>query len=87
MIPAKVIGRVVPAHTLSAFSGVAFLLVQPVDEELRATGQAAVACDAVGANMGEHVFMAQGREAAFPLPRPFNPSDLTVVAIIDEVRS
>lgn len=87
MIPAKVIGRVVPAQTLGAFSGVAFLLVQPVDEEMEATGQAVVACDGVGANVGEYVFMAQGREAGFPLPESFNPSDLTVVAIIDEVTS
>jgi microcompartment protein CcmK/EutM len=36
--------------------------------------------------VGEYVFMAQGREATFPLPDKFNPADLTIVAIIDDMR-
>lgn len=85
MIPARVMGRVVPAQALAAFRGVKFLVVQPVDEALRDAGAPMVACDAVGANVGEFVFMAQGREATFPLPDRFNPADLTIVAIVDEV--
>ncbi len=85
MIPARVIGRLVPAATLAAFKGVPFLIVQPVDEHLQDRGAPKVACDAIGANVGEVVFMAQGGEATFPLPEPFNPSDTTIVAIVDEV--
>lgn len=85
MIPGKVIGRLVASQRLEAFRGVRFLLVQTVDERRTATGKPMVACDAVGANVGEYVFMAQGREATFPLPEPFNPADLTIVAIIDDV--
>ncbi len=87
MIPGKVLGRVVANQTLDAFRGVRFLIVQPVDEKMAPAGRAVVACDGIGANLGEHVFMAQGREATIPLPEPFNPSDMTIIAIIDEVTS
>ena len=85
MIPGKVIGRLVANQTLSELRGVKFLLVQPVDEALANAGIPVVACDATGANVGEFVYMAQGREATFPLPEGFNPADLTIVAIIDRV--
>jgi microcompartment protein CcmK/EutM len=61
------------------------LIVQPVDELQNDTGAPIIACDAIGANVGQFVFMAQGREATFPLPDPFNPADLTIVAIVDEI--
>jgi len=85
MIPGQVIGRVVPNRVLDAFKGVPFLIVQPVDETRQPHGRPVVVCDAIGANRGEYVFMAQGREATFPLPDKFNPADLTIVAIIDSV--
>ncbi|NUM55418.1 MAG: EutN/CcmL family microcompartment protein [Candidatus Hydrogenedentes bacterium] len=83
MIPGKVIGRLVASQALSAFDGVKFLLVQPIDDTHADSGNPVVACDAIGANVGEFVYMAQGREATFPLPDKFNPADLTIVAIID----
>jgi ethanolamine utilization protein EutN len=85
MIPGMVIGRLVASQRLGAFKGVKFLLVQPIDERSEAVGQPVIACDAIGVNVGERVFMAQGREATFPLPDKFNPADLTIVAIVDEV--
>lgn len=85
MIPGQVVGRLVAASKLPAFEGVKFLLVQPIDENKRPRGQALVACDSIGANAGEYVYMAQGREATFLLPDKFNPADLTVISIIDEV--
>lgn len=85
MILAQVIGRLTPASITPALRGVPLLLVQPLDERLRPVGGAQVACDAIGANDGERVFMAQGREATFPLPDSFNPADLTIVAIVEAV--
>lgn len=85
MIPGKVIGRLVTNQTLAAFSGVKFLIVQPVDERKEPSGKPLVVCDSVGANVGEFVFLVQGREATFPLPDPFNPADMTIIGIIDEV--
>ena len=85
MIPGRVIGRLVAAQGLAAFQGVKFLLVQPTDGMGNDDGLAVIACDAVGANLDEEVFMAQGLEATFALPVQFNPADLTIVAIIDQV--
>lgn len=87
MIPAKVIGRLVTNKTLNALRGVRFLIVQPINERRENAGPPLVACDAIGANVGELVYMAQGREATFPLPDKFNPADLTIVAIIDDIAS
>jgi len=87
MIPGKVIGRLVASHATPAFKGVKFLLVQPMDENGEDLGAAVVACDAIGANVGERVFMAQGREATILLPDAFNCADMTAIAIIDEVTS
>ena len=85
MIPAQVIGRLVPAKGLDALKGVRFLIVQPVDERKKPSGAPVIVCDAIGANEGEYVFLAQGREATFPLPDKFNPADMTAIALIDEV--
>ena len=87
MIPGRVIGRVVPAKTLDAFKGIRMLIVQPIDEEQQSDGAPVVACDAIGANVGQAVFVATGGEASLPLPDRFNPSDITIVALIDEVTS
>jgi len=87
LIPGKVIGRVVPAHKVESLKGVKFLIVDPIDEEKEPLGKPIVVCDAIGANVGEYVFIAQGTEATFPLPEAFNPSDMTIIAIIDEVTS
>ncbi len=85
MIPAKVIGRLVASHALDAFRGVKFLVVQPMDEHCEPKGAPLIACDAIGANVGERVVLVQGGEATFPLPEAFNCSDMTIVSIIDEV--
>ena len=87
MIPGEVIGRVVPSQTLDCFRGVPFLIVQRIDEESNPTNETIIAADAIGANMGEKVFIAQGMEATFPLPEAFNPSDMTIVAIIDTMET
>ncbi len=84
MIPGRVVGRLVASHIIQSLVGEKLLLVEPLDEEGAPAGEPFVACDAIGANEGERVFIAQGREAAFPLKIPFNPADKTIVAIIDD---
>lgn len=85
MIPGRVIGRLVPSRIISSLVGEKLLLVERIDETGAAVGRPFVACDAIGANEGERVFVAQGREATFPLKNPFNPADNTIVAIIDQM--
>lgn len=85
MIPGKVVGRLVASRIVQSLAGEKLLLVERIDESGASVGRPFVACDAVGANSGERVFIAQGREATFPLKNGFNPADSTIVGIIDEM--
>lgn len=81
----KVIGSVVCTQKESSLEGVKLLLLQPVDEELKHTGAPIVACDTVQAGMGDVVFWEGGREAALGLDNWFNPSDATIMGIVDHI--
>ncbi|MFH1039228.1 MAG: EutN/CcmL family microcompartment protein [PVC group bacterium] len=81
----KVIGTVVSTQKMEAFRGVKFLIVQPLDENLKPNGEPVVACDSQQAGPGQIVTFIGGREASLPLPDPFNPSDATITSIVDEV--
>jgi microcompartment protein CcmK/EutM len=80
-----VVGRLVASRIVPSLEGEKLLLVERIDESGAPVGRPFVACDAIGANAGERVFIAQGREATFPLKNRFNPADNTIVAIIDEM--
>lgn len=83
---AKVIGNLVSTQKVASLVGVKFLLVQPLDENLQPVGSAGVATDATHqAGVGEIVFIESGREAAMALPQTFNPSDLSIIGIVDDV--
>ncbi len=81
----KVIGTLVSTKKLDAFEGVKFLIVQPLDENLKAKGTPIVATDSQQAGPGQIITYIGGREASIPLPDPFNPSDATITSIVDEV--
>ncbi|MFN8674431.1 MAG: EutN/CcmL family microcompartment protein [Candidatus Sericytochromatia bacterium] len=83
---ARVIGNLVSSHKVSSLEGVKFLLVQPLNENLEPVGEAAVATDVTHqAGDGDLVFIESGREAAMALPVSFNPSDLSIIGIVDDV--
>ncbi|RKX76632.1 MAG: ethanolamine utilization protein EutN [Spirochaetes bacterium] len=81
----KVIGTVVCDRKESSFEGVKLLLVQPLDEDLNEAGEPVVACDTVQAGPGDTVVWEGGREAALGLKNWFNPSDATIMGIVDSV--
>ncbi len=85
MLLGKVIGRLVSTHKLSCFTGVKFLMVQPLDSQLNPIKDILVACDTVQAGEGDIIIYETSREASFPLPDPFCPSDATITAIVDSV--
>lgn len=83
---AKVIGTLVSTQKVSSLTGVKLLLIQPLNENMEPVGTPAVATDATHqAGVGETVFVESGREAAMALPVTFNPSDLSVIGIVDDV--
>jgi ethanolamine utilization protein EutN len=81
----RVTGSVVCTRKVESFEGVKLLLVQPLDEHLRKAGDPLVACDVVQAGPGDIVYYEGGREAALGLDNWFNPSDATIMGIVDSV--
>ena len=81
----KVIGTVVCNQKVDSLIGIKLLLIQPLNEALEEEGVPVVACDAVQAGLNDIVFYEGGREAALGLINWFNPSDLTVMGIIDSL--
>jgi ethanolamine utilization protein EutN len=81
----RVIGSVMCTHKVDSFEGVKLLLLQPVNEKLESTGDALIACDSVQAGPGDLVLWEGGREAALALENWYNPSDATIMGIVDHV--
>ena len=82
---ARVTGTVVCSRKEASLEGVRLLLLRMVDEEMAEYGEVLVACDAVQAGAGDLVLFEAGREAAIALSNWFNPSDATVMGIVDRV--
>ena len=80
---ARVIGNVVATIKNESLEGRKILIVQNLDENLKATGKPLIALDAIGAGVGELVFWCRGKEASFPFKRDNTPTDCTIVGIVD----
>ena len=74
----KVVGNVVCSVQSESLNGRTLLLVQRVPG-----GSIAVAIDAVGAGIGETVYVCRGKEASFPFLPAEVPTESTIVAIVD----
>ncbi len=82
----SVIGTVVASTCVEGLEGVKFLIVQPLDKQLRPVGPPVVAGDGVqAAGPGETVYYVSSREAALAMPRTFVPVDDAIVGIVDHV--
>jgi ethanolamine utilization protein EutN len=82
----RVLGRCVATVKHAALSGVALLVVQPLDEQLRPSGAVEVACDTVRAGPGDLVYLVGSREAALALRETFTPVDAAIVGIVDAIQ-
>ena len=81
----KVVGTVVATVKNPAYSGHRILLVQPTTYAGKEDGPVFAAIDLVSAGPGSWVVYVKGREAANALPDKFNPSDRTIMGIVDQV--
>lgn len=82
-----VTGTVVASRKAAGLEGQKLLLVQPVDDTGRSTGEVQVAVDTVAAGVGDHVYLVGSREAALALTPWFVPVDAAIVGIVDEVHT
>jgi microcompartment protein CcmK/EutM len=80
---ARVIGTVVVTPKDEQLTGITLLLVQPITPQGAPSGAPLVAADAVGAGVGERVFVVRGKEASFPFHPALAPADAGIVGIVD----
>jgi microcompartment protein CcmK/EutM len=80
---ARVVGTVVSSRKEPNITGLKLLVVKPLDEEGRETGNALVAADAVGAGPDEIVLIAAGSSARQTEATDKRPVDLVILAIVD----
>ena len=80
-----VTGSVVATRKVESFRGERLLLVQPLGDDGAPSGDPIVACDTCQAGPGDRVLFEGGREAAMALRHAFNPSDASVLSVIDDV--
>lgn len=80
---AKVVGTVVSTRKEASINGLKLLVVRPLDEEGRETGNAIVSADAVGAGPDEIVLIAAGSSARQTEVTDKKPVDSVVMAIVD----
>jgi microcompartment protein CcmK/EutM len=80
---ARVVGTVVATLKEESLQGIKLLVVRPLDEEGRESGNAIVSADAVGAGPGEVVLIAAGSSARQTVVTDKRPVDSVVMAIVD----
>ena len=80
---AQVIGEVVATIKDANLIGTKMLVLQPLGADGQPAGRTLVALDSIGAGVGERVFFVRGREAAFPFYPAVEPSDASIVGIVD----
>lgn len=85
MILGKVVGTVVSTQKDEGLEGLKLLVVQQVDMDLNLQKGFVVAADAVGAGMGELVFVVQGSSARMATRVKGRPLDASVIGIVDSL--
>ena len=80
---ARVVGSVVSTRKEESIQGLKLLVVRPLDEEGRESGNAIVSADAVGAGEDEIVLIAAGSSARQTAVTDKRPIDNVVLAIVD----
>ena len=80
---ARVVGAVVATRKEETMQGLKLLVVKPLDEEGRESGNAVISADAVGAGPGEVVLIAAGSSARQTVATDKKPVDSVVMAIVD----
>ena len=80
-------GTVVAQRKYEGLEGTKLLLVQPVDDQRRPTGDLQVAVDVAQAGEGDLVYLVGSREAALACDPWFVPVDAAIVGIVDDVHT
>ena len=86
MLIARVLGEVVATQKHPSNEGRKVLVVQPLNLDGSARGDAVLALDAVDAGAGDRVLLiTEGFSAMTSVERPQSPIDMAVVGFIDQI--
>ncbi len=85
MFLGRVIGKVVATRKDPALEAIRLLVLLPIDDHHRPTGDPLVAADVVSVGQGETVYWVSGREAPCALPSGHGPVDAAIVGIADRI--
>jgi ethanolamine utilization protein EutN len=83
----RVTGTVWATQKVETLRGYRLLVVQPLTHDLKEKGQLMVAVDTVSAAPGQIVYVVKSREASKALEERFNPVDVAIVGIVDQIRT
>ena len=78
-------GTIVATMKDANLSAQRLMIVQPLNDRLVPSGKQVICTDAVGVGAGELIYYCKGKEASFPFLPVEVPTDMTVVAIVDQV--
>ncbi|GBD87177.1 ethanolamine utilization protein EutN [bacterium BMS3Abin03] len=87
MFLGKVIGNVWATKKYSTLRNFKLMFVQPINAEMKVTGEPIVAVDTVGSGPGEIIYYITASEAVIPLPVDMAPVDASIVGIVDTINS
>lgn len=80
---ARVVGTVVATRKEDSIQGLRLLVVRPLDEDGKESGNAIISADAVGAGPDEIVLIAAGSSARQTVMTDKKPVDSVIMAIVD----
>ncbi len=81
----RVIGTIWATKKYEAIAGYKMQFVQPINSNLKKTGEPIIALDTVGAGPGEIIFYVTASEAVIPLNVDMAPVDASIVGIVDSI--
>ena len=81
----RVVGTVVGARRVDRIPDARFLLVEECTQEGKGKGDMIVALDAVGADRGHVVLIAQGSSCRWTRATEDRPIDALIIGIVDQI--
>jgi microcompartment protein CcmK/EutM len=85
MLIGKVVGTVVSTHKDEGMKGFKLLVVQNLQLDMKLSSSYVIACDAVGAGIGDVVIVVQGSSARLTEQTKNKPVDAAIICIVDSV--
>ncbi|MGB9693135.1 MAG: EutN/CcmL family microcompartment protein [Candidatus Sumerlaeaceae bacterium] len=85
MLMGRVVGTVVSTHKDEGMTGFKLLVVQNLQLDMKLSSSYVIACDAIGAGIGDVVIVVQGSSARLTEQTRNKPVDAAIICIVDSV--